>query len=453
MPRYEFNDGSSNKFWEITLNGKSFTTSYGKVGSAGQSTSKSWPSDAEALKQYNKLVAEKEKKGYQLVGGGATTTSSAKPAKATKATKAAAPSAARDAALEQAILNNSEDIAAYEAYGAWLKTQGQPNAELVEIQTALAKKPGDKKLKQREKDFLENNETALWPGLEEFSDKIRASWRYGFVYTLSIGGDEYADEKPADVYAKVFANASTQFIQSLSFWVFDTDDGQPDYNKLMSAIEKQPLPNTLRHLSFDCRSFQISWIDLGKVHKIYPQLQKLETLYIKMGQMDLGAIDLPNLRKLVIETGGFNKANLKSIIDGSLPNLETLILYFGTDNYGCNCKAKDLKALLDKDLPKLKRLGLCNSEFADEIPEVLVGSKLLAQVRHLDLSKGVLSDEGAQVLLDHKKAFVHLDSLDLSENYISDSLSSQLKISYDWINLDGQQDGEDPDDRYVQVSE
>jgi predicted DNA-binding WGR domain protein len=70
MPRYEFSEGSSNKFWEINLSGKSFTTTYGKIGTDGQTTIKSWKDNAEAKKEYDKLVAEKVKKGYELVGGG-----------------------------------------------------------------------------------------------------------------------------------------------------------------------------------------------------------------------------------------------------------------------------------------------------------------------------------------------------------------------------------------------
>src|SRR5450755_1882071 len=70
MPRYEFSEGSSNKFWEINLSGKSFTTTYGKIGTSGQTTIKSWKDNAEAKTQHDKLIAEKSKKGYELVGGG-----------------------------------------------------------------------------------------------------------------------------------------------------------------------------------------------------------------------------------------------------------------------------------------------------------------------------------------------------------------------------------------------
>jgi predicted DNA-binding WGR domain protein len=70
MPRYEFSEGSSNKFWEIKLDGASFTTTYGKIGTSGTTTLKSWKDAAEAKKEYDKLVHEKTKKGYELVGDG-----------------------------------------------------------------------------------------------------------------------------------------------------------------------------------------------------------------------------------------------------------------------------------------------------------------------------------------------------------------------------------------------
>jgi predicted DNA-binding WGR domain protein len=70
MPRYEFSEGTSNKFWEINLGSKQFSTTYGKIGTDGQTTIKTFPSDADAKKEHDKLVAEKTKKGYALVGGG-----------------------------------------------------------------------------------------------------------------------------------------------------------------------------------------------------------------------------------------------------------------------------------------------------------------------------------------------------------------------------------------------
>src|SRR5262245_31206480 len=69
MPRYEFVEGTSSKFWEIQLDGTSFVTTYGRIGTDGQSSMKEWDSEAKARKEYDKLIAEKVKKGYVLVDG------------------------------------------------------------------------------------------------------------------------------------------------------------------------------------------------------------------------------------------------------------------------------------------------------------------------------------------------------------------------------------------------
>ncbi len=64
MPRYEFSEGGSNKFWEITLKNSDVLTHYGRIGAAGQSTTKSFKTPEEAKAAYEKLIAEKTKKGY-----------------------------------------------------------------------------------------------------------------------------------------------------------------------------------------------------------------------------------------------------------------------------------------------------------------------------------------------------------------------------------------------------
>ncbi len=61
---FEFKDDKSSKFWEISINDKTMTTRYGKIGTNGQSSEKPFETDVLAKKEYNKLIAEKTKKGY-----------------------------------------------------------------------------------------------------------------------------------------------------------------------------------------------------------------------------------------------------------------------------------------------------------------------------------------------------------------------------------------------------
>jgi len=94
MPRYELIEGSSKKFWEIALEGSSFTTTYGRIGTDGQSSMKEYDSEEKAQKEHDKLIAEKTKKGYVLVNGAVTAPAAPEPVKAAPkpaATKAAKP--------------------------------------------------------------------------------------------------------------------------------------------------------------------------------------------------------------------------------------------------------------------------------------------------------------------------------------------------------------------------
>jgi predicted DNA-binding WGR domain protein len=63
--RFEFVGGSSLKFWEISLSGDSFTVRFGRIGTAGQSQTKSFADTDQAKREADKLIADKLKKGYE----------------------------------------------------------------------------------------------------------------------------------------------------------------------------------------------------------------------------------------------------------------------------------------------------------------------------------------------------------------------------------------------------
>src|SRR5690242_367340 len=71
MRRFEYVEGTSSKFWEIALDGSAFTVTYGKLGAAGTTQTKSWPTDEKAKAEHDKLIKEKTGKGYVEVSNGA----------------------------------------------------------------------------------------------------------------------------------------------------------------------------------------------------------------------------------------------------------------------------------------------------------------------------------------------------------------------------------------------
>ncbi|EAO52315.1 Hypothetical protein RBTH_01671 [Bacillus thuringiensis serovar israelensis ATCC 35646] len=54
----------SNKFWKIIVKEKDYVVFYGKIGTAGSVKAKEFETEEECMKEANKLVASKRKKGY-----------------------------------------------------------------------------------------------------------------------------------------------------------------------------------------------------------------------------------------------------------------------------------------------------------------------------------------------------------------------------------------------------
>ncbi len=63
----EYKDEKSAKFWKITVESNTHRVTYGKIGTDGQSKTKTFESAEKALQEAQKLIKAKTKKGYQEV--------------------------------------------------------------------------------------------------------------------------------------------------------------------------------------------------------------------------------------------------------------------------------------------------------------------------------------------------------------------------------------------------
>jgi DNA ligase-1 len=61
---FEFTDGTSNKFWEVSQAGNTMTTRWGRIGSAGQSKTKTFADEQAAANAMAVLIEEKTDEGY-----------------------------------------------------------------------------------------------------------------------------------------------------------------------------------------------------------------------------------------------------------------------------------------------------------------------------------------------------------------------------------------------------
>ncbi len=65
--RFEFVGGSSSKYWEVSQAGAEVTVRYGRLGTDGQSQTKTLPDAAAANKHVEKMIAAKTAKGCKEV--------------------------------------------------------------------------------------------------------------------------------------------------------------------------------------------------------------------------------------------------------------------------------------------------------------------------------------------------------------------------------------------------
>lgn len=63
--RFEFVGGSSAKFYELSVQGTTVTIQYGRLGTSGQASARSFADSGTAIKHAEKLIREKLGKGYR----------------------------------------------------------------------------------------------------------------------------------------------------------------------------------------------------------------------------------------------------------------------------------------------------------------------------------------------------------------------------------------------------
>ena len=62
--RFEFVAGNSAKFWEVNQQDQQVTVRYGRIGAAGQTQTKSFPSADAARRHAQQQIDAKVRKGY-----------------------------------------------------------------------------------------------------------------------------------------------------------------------------------------------------------------------------------------------------------------------------------------------------------------------------------------------------------------------------------------------------
>ncbi|NMO21885.1 WGR domain-containing protein [Pyxidicoccus fallax] len=421
MPRFEFKEGTSSKFWEITQDDNVITTRWGRIGAEGQEKTQEFGHQYDARRAYRKFVEEKEKKGYTRV----------KPTDS-------GPGPLSNPELEEVILRTPESLDGYLVYGDWLQAQGDPRGELIALQHALLQAKGAEATALKRKVTLhlkKHQDVLLGERLGSMLGELtlKLEWHLGFIRSARLGvanDDDDLDFGMDETLSMLLAHPSARFLQELTLG--PTTDGEVhDYEDLIERLVKAA-PASLRKLfigdfDFGPDEWEFSWGNLGDLSSLYAALPGLRSLRLRGQAEKLGKMDLPELREFTLESTSLPRDEVKAIAAAKWPKLERLELWFGAEDEGAVADVKYLQPILDgTGLPELKHLGLCNAEFTNALCEALPKSKVLKQLETLDLSRGTMNDEGAERLLKHAEAFQHLKRLDVTQNLLGDKAAKSL---------------------------
>jgi uncharacterized protein (TIGR02996 family) len=355
--------------------------------------------------------------------------------------------------MERALLERPDDVDAYLVYGDWLEAQGDARGELIAVQAARHKTPGDATLREREAALMKQPGRA-WLGDLGQHKALQLAWRYGFVDELIMSqGRRSRDDKSdgGELLERLLAAPVGRLLRKLhvKLWL------SSDYAGIIAALA-QARPPALRDLFIADFVFpdeaEMSWTSLGDVAALWPALPRLEKVILQAGSFELGTIAAPMLRHFEVRTGGLSAQSIASICNARWPMLETLNIWFGDEGYGAEGTIESIAPILDGvGLGRLKHLGLMNCAFADDICAALGASRIVKQLDTLDLSMGTMSDDGAQGLARDPATFAHLTKILLADNFLDDAAQGLLARLPN-VEIGPQRD-DAPEDRYVSVGE
>jgi uncharacterized protein (TIGR02996 family) len=478
MRTFLFTDAKSNKFWHIDLHGSRFTVTFGKVGTKGQTQTKDFPNAEAARKAHDKLVAEKLGKGY------VETTAGPPPP----------PPAPLQQALEQALVENPDDLAAHSAYADYLTEQGDPRGEFIKMQLLLEAPDlaAEQRtyLRQRESQLLKQHGRqwlgdlgrflfGTWSGPDKsyhyqfarvwldlvrvlpFPDAIVAALarapqarllrRLDVVYDMryhpfdfdvegpnaALTGDERPQEthEAATVLPPLIASPYLTNLRVFKLGFSDTGD-RVGHSTMVAPFE-------------DCNAQQV--IDLLQ------KCPRLEELYLNTNLSGIARLfaspALGNLRVFQYYFGSDYMARnrggaypLSALADNaSLKRLTTLRLYAGRDE---TIGLEEMDAVLrSPHLPSLTHLQVRMTAFGDDGPRRIIQSGALRRLKSLDLGCGNMTDEGAG-LLAACPDLKNLEMLDVTRNALTEQGIAALRATGIRVVADNQHDADEQDYLY-----
>ena len=468
MRSFQFSDAKSHKFWTIDVIGNAFTVNYGKVGTAGQSQTKSFPTPEKTQSEADKLIREKTGKGYVE----------------TTPTQTATPSDA----MEKAIIANPHDFTAWNAYADLLIEAGDVRGEFMQVQLALE----DESLSKGERDGLKKKEAKLLKAHER-------EW-LGSLVPFSLDGEKSEDYRTKQQHSPVEHTFSRGWLTGVQFYEFTVNQARalrtaPAARLLQELIvettsyedEFEPGPDVPEDAEENGRSMHalckcpflssVRKFRLGEsltlpngdeddymnchttgelAYHVVKQMPNLEELYLLAQRVDakkIFALPMPNLR--IVQMYHNARYPLEVLANNkSMANVTHILCHPHAADYddhgdeeggnGAYIRFKQLQAICrSTHLTKLTHLRLRLTDFGDKGAKEIVDSGILKRLKVLDLQSGCITDDGAE-LLANCPDLKNLEYLNLKSNAMTAVGTAALEKTKVKVNVTGQHNHRQP---------
>jgi uncharacterized protein (TIGR02996 family) len=362
--------------------------------------------------------------------------------------------------LEAAIRANREDPGPYLVYADWLQSQGSPLGELIVLQHALD--AGDD-VGRRER------AEAIILGFE-FPDVKLATfgWRRGLWTWLRLENQkDWMDSTfdARDLARRVFASPACRVLDELRLGVLRWEENYDDVPAVLEEAGKHEWAAgiTRLHLGDLDRDIDMAHHVIGDVGALITQhFPNLRWLKLHSGDQSwsttketfgIAGLELVELAELTIETCSMSKQRTAALLEAKLPKLAKLELWFGSEDQNADTEIDDLAPLLaGTTFPAVRHLGLRNAAFADDLARTVPASRIAARLESLDLSMGTMGDEAAIELAESASHLPELETLDVSDNFLTEASLGRLRSVFPGL-ISKSQKEIDGDYRYVSVGE
>ncbi|MEU0919390.1 STM4015 family protein [Streptomyces cyaneofuscatus] len=283
------------------------------------------------------------------------------------------------------------------------------------------------------------------------------------AWLLGCGYDERTDF--AAVWQRFLDTVDTTRVRALligPWWHQEYTPFAPVMELIVAEADRFPALRGLFLADVVGEECEVSWLRMCDITPVLEALPLLEEFTVRgCGQEGLALRPVRHtaLKTLRFESGGLPGGLVRAVTASELPALERLDLWFGSSWYGGDATLADLGPVLSGGtFPRLRHLGLQNSEIQDEIAAAVASAAVVAQLETLALSMGTLSDTGGEALLNGQP-LNHLAVLDLRHHYLTGPVLDRIRAACAPAVVeageaeDDYADEDEEPERYVAVSE